>query len=817
MVNRTIKIVKSKIIAGYEYLVSDYHLTIWNNKNRLRLGYSWIIRHRINSTTFRWVVIVGTSIVAIFFVLHKTDFAFTQDILSGYLIAIGAMAGSAIAIVFTISIFLLQNAADMYSSQYFEVYIHDWKEKIVYLLVVIITIVFFGGGLYVGGVSSISHDLSRWITIVSLLLVSGIFILIDWQYWNVRSKINPVKAIAFIQKQSFKRLKKMHCDAKQLAKLFQSKDKKITEGMALATAYNHYLQPYLTDIDRGLENLSEIALRLAERKEFESSKRGFDAIRNILLSYFEIRKNSSLAVNSSISFFALESDSQSFLSKTFERLNNAGEVFVREKKTENASYLVDTFGTLATKAQEITFIMRSGENPILDHTRGYLHRYVQYAMREKDIEVVFQGARVLGNIAVASAQKGLTQTTYGMIDEISEIAFFGIKEKMPSIITDRCNNYYIQLIAIIIGNKRIDGHIIVKDILGKIAKNVHYTFFATSTGYLPNDFTTKTSNSKPYDDMHILLAVLMDRYEKITDPKDKKHFRSDLCDFFDELYMSLRKLSEDLKNADSVLVDSIGRLLFNVNHLIIDLLQNPEFSDVYPELKKQLHWNIHLPYWFTDQTSKFDAGSHAFDTLTDCVAKTGILAYTQLKNDKIVITCIESIWSLTKAALEKGEGGHGYDEPRILEKACYLGILALKHGKRNIFAEVVVDILQFENQYKAKYFSKYPIGLDPDAPNVMGPKTKQLKIEIMRWRHGLLQEQRNRMRDIMGDAESMMNHLVEEIDIDRFVYEVWHEWEAGTDFDQEMEMKFKPEAISSLVKTLKEIIERKTKLSNVHI
>lgn len=811
MVNKTIESLKNKIKTWCEYLVGDYHLTMWNNKNRLRFCYVWIVKHRINSTTFRWVAIVSVSVVAIYFVLHKTDFSFTQDILSSYLIAIGAMAGGAIAIVFTISIFLLQNAADMYSSQYFEVYIHDWKEKIVYLLVVIITIIFFGGGLYVGGVSSVSHNLSKGITIMSLLLVSFIFILIDWQYRNVRSKINPVLAIAFIQRQSLKRLKKMHCDAKQLARLFQSRDKNITEGMALATAYNHYLQPYLADIDRGLENLSEIALRLAERKEFESSKRGFDAIRNILLSYFEVRKNSSLVVNSSISFFALESDSQSFLSKTFERLNNAGEVFIREKKTENASYLVDTFAILAAKAQEITFIQRSDENPILDHTRGYLERYIQYAMREKDIEVVFQGARVLGNIAVASAQRGLTQTTYGMLDEISKIAFFGINEKMPSIITDRCNSYYIQLIGIIIGNKKIDGHVIVKDILGKIAKNVHYTFFATSTGYLPNDFITKTSNSKPYDDINILLAVLMGKYKKITDSKEKNYFRSDLCDFFDELYMSLRRLSEDLKNADSVLVDSIGRLLFNVNHLIIDLLLNAEFSDVHNELKKQLRWNIHLPYWFTDQSVKFDAGSHAFDTLTDCVAKTGILAYRQLRDDKMVISSIESIWSITKAALEKGEGGHGYDEPRILEKACYLGILALKHGKRNIFAEVVVNILQFETLYKAKYFSKYPAGLDPDAPNVMGPKTKQLRIEIIRWRDDLLHDQRNRLRDIMGDAKSMMSHLVEEIDIDRFIFEVWHEWEVGTDFDREMEVKLKPKEILSLVNTLKKILEQKNK------
>ena len=136
-----------------QYIRYDYHLTFWLYLNRWRKFFAFLGK---NLDLIRQGSFVLIGIAVGYLVHHFGGTAFTQDILSNYLVAVGAMAGGTIAIVFTISIFLLQNASDLYSSQYFEVYIHDWREKFVYFAVILITIVFLGGGLYVGSLDNIT-------------------------------------------------------------------------------------------------------------------------------------------------------------------------------------------------------------------------------------------------------------------------------------------------------------------------------------------------------------------------------------------------------------------------------------------------------------------------------------------------------------------------------------------------------------------------------------------------------------------------------------------------------------------------------------
>jgi hypothetical protein len=299
-----------------------------------------------------------------------------------------------------------------------------------------------------------------------------------------------------------------------------------------------------------------------------------------------------------------------------------------------------------------------------------------------------------------------------------------------------------------------------------------------NAGLLPNDISTRFSLSKGYDEFYMTLALIMENYSKLTEDKEKSRYRGDLVDFFNELNMSLRNLSETVKSCDTVLSDSIGRLIFNVNNLIVDLIQDAEFVKEKKELESQLSWNIHLPAWFAHHAEKFDGGSNPFNTLTDSVAKTGILVAVRLEDKKLVKASIDSLYSFTKHALDKTTSGYGYDEPRVLEKACYLGIIALKKGWKDIVADLKVKILEFEALYYAKHLTKLPTGLpadfDPRNHNIMGlPHHDQLLRELRRWRSEYHRESRNGTLRIRDDAEAMMYEVIEREDIDKFVIAIW--------------------------------------------
>lgn len=325
-------------------------------------------------------------------------------------------------------------------------------------------------------------------------------------------------------------------------------------------------------------------------------------------------------------------------------------------------------------------------------------------------------------------------------------------------------------------------------------------------GLFPNDISTKFALSKAYDEMYSLIVEIVNYYSNLTEQREKDRYRSDFIEFINEIYMSLRQLSEQLKSCDTTLTDSIGRLIFDINNLLISLHANPEFTTEQRAIEERLSWNIHLPTWFAHHTEKFDAGCNPFNTLTDCVAKTGILVAEKMKNKKLLIACVSALNSFTIHALKKGTDSHGYDEPRILEKACYLGILALKKGWLDVFADIKVKIIIFEPQFFAKYFTNIPTDIDPENHNVIGlPHKDQLLRELIRWRDDYEKESRNGLLRIRDDAEAMMYELVTVYDIDKFIFEVWDIFFPDSQFGEEMELKL---ARQELIKSLKKIRDK---------
>lgn len=764
----------------WQYLKYSWVLTIWLYRSRARKFSGFLRKH---FDILLRISFIGLALIIGFLLQTFGGTAFTQDILSNYLVAIGAMSGGAIAIVFTISIFLLQSAADLYSSQYFEVYIHDLREKLVYVLVTIITIIFFGSGLYVGSLNTITAVVSSTIVWVSLVLVGTVFALIDWQYKTVRQKINPTKAIEFLEKQGIQFLDQVQLDAKRIAKIITLRDKNITENEALAKTYNQLLQPYIDNLDRQLENLVEISAKLADRQEIATVNRGLTAFHNVLGKFLEVRKTSSVAIPSATAFLAIESDSQSFIFKNFDRLNKIGEKFIKEGKDENATYILKIYDSLAKKAKQITYLGSVGESPILETLTGCLENFIELGMRHKNLEVVFQGTEKLGNIAVDAAEIGLAPAIKGIQDKVLKIAIYGITEKQ-TVIVDKCNDVYLQIIRAVFSSQKIIARNQFDDALKNIATIARYVFLARSTGILANDFGSSFAMTRAYDNLYSLFVNIVNYYSNLTEDREKDRYRSDITQLFDDLYMSLRTMSENLKHCDNLLVESIGRLMYNVNSLIVYLIENPEFVDEKGNLHKWLNWNIHLPAWFAHHADKFDASSNNFRSLKENVAKTGILAFEKLQDKDLVKAAIDSIGSLTEHALNKGTNGYGYSEPRTLEKACYLGILALKKGWQDVFGQVVAKIREFEPKYEKKYFSNIPAGIDIEKLN---PKKDQLCVELMRWSHDFDYERLNGNLGIRDDAESMMYDLIERADIDWFIYRVWGTWDASSPINDAVE------------------------------
>ena len=684
---------------------------------------------------------------------------------SGAFLTVGAMIGGVLAIVFSLSLFAEQNAANLHLSRHFEIYAHGWREKFIYVLIVMITTFFLSTGIWFSTNPPHITPTLKFITIALFPLAVGfVFVLVDWQYEIIRTRTNPVNAIHFLEKKAIDHLGKIHRLAKKIAKVDMAANREIPEEHALASAYINYLGPHLSVVDSRIELLLELSAKLSNRDEILTTNRVLKAVNNVLTKYLDLRKDSSLALPSPAALLAVTSDSEDFIARSLERLNNVGEDFIKDGKTENARYLVDVYQSLATKSKDIKFINGDSENPIFAQIIGYLNLYIRSARSQKEQEVIFRAAQAYTDLALVALEKRLRVPLSRIQEELYEIGVFGVAERLTFIV-DRCHLGWLKILNGIFHYRSFhNAQVQMRNTLEHVENLVLLMRHAVALGHLNSNFTTSLSETKAYDElMEVIRGITHVYLNELTENRTKTSYRSCMITLFDEIYNSLRNLSEQIKNCDSLLVDSIGRLISNLNFVVIDLLKQDDFADrqIKTQLEKTLSGNIYLPMWFVRNSESFQDSDY-FWILNESIAKTGVLLFKE-GHYNLVLHCIKAIHSIAKETLNKIQESRGFTEPRVMLRACYLGVLALKSSQQGILTEVRKSVVEFEQLYVEKF---------PVLPNPVNPEETRLYLECARWRDEVT-DTFNYDPLISDDATTMMLEWgVDYRDIDRFMNEM---------------------------------------------
>jgi hypothetical protein len=285
-----------------------------------------------------------------------------------------------------------------------------------------------------------------------------------------------------------------------------------------------------------------------------------------------------------------------------------------------------------------------------------------------------------------------------------------------------------------------------------------------------NDFTTSGALTSGYSKLHSLLDGVVSRYEKLAAGDEKRTYRRDLVMLSEELRLHFRDMTRHV-TADSLVAESIGRLIFHVNEIIVPLLAIPEFGDVEADLRKEVQWLCHSPYWFLHETASFDdRDAGALRSLVEAVAKTGILVW-KAGDKSIVEQCITALCDMAQVAIEKGDGSGYAQAARMFERACYLGILASKSNWADVVAKLKGRLAKFEDAFVKKFLQHrqgLPDDFDPYTHTIAGlPHAHQVANDLLSWA-GDFEQQRG-----IRDSKGMMFELTDEAEIEAFVRDLW--------------------------------------------
>lgn len=691
------------------------------------------------------------------------DPGFPRSDAATFFTAVAAMIGGILAIIFSLSILLMGNAAERIPVGFYEIAVKDSFHNFIFFLISLCSLTVFTFSLLFGklglGLSVASFQ-------ATLFLIGTVFYCTFIFYQRVQQRLNPANVLKIASNQALKKLDSIYKRAEEIAEVLLKQpklDEKVTKQEAIATSYQ-YLQPELAYINSRLNYLFDYHDKLVASNERSSALGVLQVVIQILQKYFQTRKDSSFVLPAGF-LLATTSDSRAFLTPPLERLVAVGENYMRDNDNEGVTRVISIFVQLCQSASEINYLTKHKvESPIFEQCRGYLGQLLDSAIKFNYQEALFQGAGAYSQITPIAIKQGLHHEFVSVYDMLDKIAISALTNKF-NVVLGEIINTYTAIMSQMISTRYFNLKIELGSLMEHLRKIIFYAYVAMTAGVLDDSFVTQTNLTTPFDNLSSLIfqVAKVAIEAKTNDEKEWKHV------FFvvvEELQSTLRYLSEKMKNPNHILVNTFGDMIADIGCLLLDLTQDDKWTKDKAELEKQVGWYIFQTEWFAHDVKKI-RDNLAFDSLVEAAAKIGLRAL-QRDQDQTSKDAIKIISNFAHKMLLDEEGdAYGYTEPRIMERACYIGILALKLNKKDVVEELKKYIKPFEEAYAKKWFPEEM----PESHGIPSITKDQLKMEV----YGIIQDMRHGrgLLPVLDRSSEVLAQLVNEEDVNKFIWEVW--------------------------------------------
>ncbi len=711
------------------------------------------------------------------------------------------MTGGAVAIIFTLSVFALQTAAERYSAGIFRIYAKSHLEQVVFYLLSFLAFVLFSAGLLFGELkiketSALFFDIGAY---AGLLTIGITFLLIHWLYTDIKKRVDPIAALILLRHSLRKRILLIGRDAERIAYISrpdEGVDREAFDKLKI-TAAHASLGKHLEVIEESLAELFEITKKLIERGELENANLGLQGIGATICEYLDVRRQSAIVRPASV-FLATTSDVNQFIGNNLERFIALGERQLQGGDEIIAQYIIRQFVVISRHANEMEFVNDlTRDNPVMGLVVGYLKQFTKKAVAHQKLDAILEGIRAIAQTGEMLVQKQNQLLLAGWHGDMYDLALSGLVLKQE-FLTQETLDHWTKIISQIVFSESIDVHIQFKMALEKITGIVltHRNIIANAG--LERSLSISNIQVSPFTNVRLLLYAVATQFDRMTEAK-QEHVLGIYHHLADELYNVLRRMSEKVKQADDLFIGEVASIISSLGEAMLYLSHHEKWSEQKDELVDQVGWYIHLPSWFCTPAQTIEE-TLSFWSLVDAPTKVGLVALS-LGEVSTAKSATESVYSIVGKFLKDIPNVSQFTEPRIMMKNVYIGTLALKNGNIELFIQIAKQIWDFEDAYYQKHIAtlQLPAGVSKNAIGL--PKKEQLLTEVLRWRDDLISNKYNRAH-LMNDAKTFLYDLLEDIDIDRFMFEVWGCFPAHSRVEVEIEQRVMKKARDSQIKKL---------------
>lgn len=680
-----------------------------------------------------------------------------------------AMVGGALAIVVSFSLFTVQQAADHLPKDFYKVATDIKKYLLIFLTDAIISIILF---LYTISYGKFNFGLSALSIQIALIAIGISFYLLFLLLYKVREDVDPDKVLIKVSNGLISLVQNIYKSTKQYAKILslhpQNRNNVSLESLIAALFQSSASKQQLNYLDTKIAYLFDYHDSLLGGYQKSAALEILEHVKGLVLQYLYIRKDSSLAFPDENAIIVLTSDSKYVLQPILERMIRLTEEYMNKEDTTGIIQTVDIFISWVSSASEIRYVgLRRRENPISEQISGYFNQLMTRAINHNSLEGMFQGLRFYNYHADLSIEKGYSHELSATLEKIEQIGFQAMKTKQEPVI-QRVFNAYSDILVKMVLSENFASDVFISMLMEHIRSLTIVGYYLTIRGTMSDNMIAQQDIAKPYNRMRDLIITSANNARQATSRDKKREWQHLTMTLVEELYSSLRQLVGEIKNPNHFLILSLGNIIKDVGIFLIALSEDVSWNEHSTNILREVLSYLHLPEWLINDAKKIN-DNQSFDALIEAIASIGLDAVEKNK-DELGHEAVKilSKFPVDMLGKEKGQGAM-YVEPSIMEHACYIGIVALKHGKTQIINTLKQAISTFEERYQAVYFSNIPEGID--AYNV-SPSPDKLKKDInnlLRSRQGWRRERLD-----LDESREKMFSKVDAQDIQNFIQTIWN-------------------------------------------
>lgn len=656
------------------------------------------------------------------------------DFASVLLMLVG-MLGTIMAIVFSLSVLAVQKSSDSYSSRYIRYFIWDWREYSIYSTFAFSIV----GLLYLTFRPDLYSAHALYFAYLALVILTFLLLLIFIQYKTVTKKIDPYYAITVLAKECYRHIRKTQDYSQQLSAINSfSKDHSIAMK-AVMFQYNSL------PLKSRIKDIYSISMRLSDKGDIETVNFGFEAIKGILLFYFNTVKDSTFVYLSDHGLLAFDTQGNTFLSHLYEKLEAAGVKFIEIRAWDNARTIVDIYYSLCLATVNIkpalgTSTALNGENPTFNLTRGYFAKFIEVAMAKKDIETVFKAVQVIEPIMKTVINNNLQIQSSLLIGTVRKMLIYDIASN-TNLLSEYCVDIYTKSIRHITFSENGLGYYFLLQFINEL-KEVFQV--------LPNDAQVKWLVS--------IQSIVLE-----INPNDHSNYVDNIIAFFGQLHDFFRDQFISQKITSNFWL--LAQMLEYIVLVIQKLKGHGNFTKYARSLNDLSRDFIELPVTFFGfiKGEALSGGKLA----TKLVNVTYKPIQEHFKDEpELLRFCAENVVKILNYLPNKEKYDAYYELPRTALKLVYLGTLAKKLGFNEIVDDIVLQLYRFEYKYVEKYFAHLP----DDQQQALRHEQERLSLEIAQWRD-VIRGWRQNDRGFYEDDGTTYGIDLE--DVDNFIFYTW--------------------------------------------